>query len=294
MKFWFVIAFGLLAFSAAAEDAKPLSVRERAIAAWKVGNFTNAVALASEAISAEPKDPRLWNFRAQMRSILGDQSGAITDFTEALRLAPDAATLLQERAIARFKLGQIPESVADFDRANALNTNAAPHNWQRGIALYYAGRFADGKAQFELHRSVNPRDVENAVWHYACVARAENPEAARKQLIPVSGDSRIPMSEIHELYSGEGDADDVMEAVREATGDAEEKRSAEFYAQLYLGLYDEAHGRTDAALTAMQKAVALAAPGDYMGHVARIHLQLRTHPTPAVPATPPAVPTAKP
>ncbi len=139
---------------------------------------------------------------------------------------------------------------------------AARAHFDRGVAAFNARRFAEGKQQFELHRTVNPRDVENAVWHFACVARSEGLEAAQKQWIEVSGDGRIPMAEIHDLFSGKGDVDDVLEAVREATGDDREKRSAEFYGQLYLGLYYDLHGKTDAALTALRKAVAVAPPGD--------------------------------
>lgn len=277
----------VLALGANAEDSKSLSLRDRAVAAWKARNFTNAVTLASEAISADKKDPRLWNFRAQMRAILGDYSGAVSDFTEALRMAPDSATLYQERAMARFKLGQIPESVTDFDRANELDPGSAPQNWQRGLALYFARRYADGKLQFELHKTVNPRDVENAVWHFACVARAENLEAAKQQIIDVTGDSRVPMAEVQELFAGTGDINEVLEAAREAPGDAAEKRSAEFYANLYLGLYYDLHGKTDDAVQSLKTAVSLAPPGDYMGHVARLHLQSLTSPPSPAPATPP-------
>lgn len=285
---------GLLVLVVSADDGKSMSVRDRAIAAWKAGNYTNAIVLASEAITAEPKDPHAWNFRAQMRSIRGDYSGAITDFTEALRLAPESATLYQERAVARFQLGQFAESVTDFNRANELSPTSAPQNWQRGLALYYARRFAEGKQQFELHRTVNPRDVENAVWHFACVARAEGLEAAQKQWIEVSGDGRIPMAEIHDLFAGKGDVDDVLEAVREASGDAREKRSAEFYGQLYLGLYYDLHGKSDAALSALRQAVSVAPPGDYMGQVARLHLQQLTLPAPPAVPPAPAAPLVKP
>ncbi|MFO1459061.1 MAG: tetratricopeptide repeat protein [Verrucomicrobiota bacterium] len=280
----------VLAFGAQAEDSKSLSLRDRAVAAWKARNYTNAVALASEAISGDKKDPRLWNFRAQMRAILGDYSGAISDFTEALGLAPDSATLYQERAMARFKLGQIPEAVTDFDRANELDPGSAPQNWQRGLALYFTRRYAEGKQQFELHKTVNPHDVENAVWHFACVARAENLEAAKKQIIDVTGDSRVPMAEIQELFAGTGDPKDVLEAAREAPGDAAEKRSAEFYANLYLGLYYDLHGKSDDAIQSVKAAVSLSPPGDYMGHVARIYLQFLTRPAPADSAQSPATP----
>lgn len=271
-----------------ADDPKPLTLRDRAVAAWRARNYTNAITLASEAIASEPKDPRLWNFRAQMRAILGDSGGAIADFGEALRLAPESATLHQERAIVQFRAGRVPESLEDFDRANALDPDRAPQNWQRGLALYYAGRYADGRRQFELHRTVNPNDVENAVWHFACVARVEGLEAARTALMPIRGDSRIPMAEVHDLFAGEAEAEDVLEAARAEPAGTPGRAMAEFYAWLYLGLYHDLQGRHDAALNSLREAVKFAQPGDYMGDVARVHLQRLEKPPAPAPPSPPA------
>jgi len=72
-----------------------------------------------------------------------------------------------------------------------------PQLWQRGIALYYAGRYDDCRKQFEAHRTVNPDVVENAAWHFLCVARADSVAAARAALLPVGPDRRVPM---HEVY----------------------------------------------------------------------------------------------
>lgn len=271
-----ILVFGVVL---QAEDARPPSPQDRAVAALKAGRYTNAFTIISDALKADPKDARLWNFRAQMRSLSGDSSGAIADLTEGIRQAPDSAFLHQDRAVERFKQGQLTEALSDFDRANELSAQLVPYNWQRGIALYYGRRYADGRKQFEAHRAVNPNDVENAVWHFLCVARAEGTNSARQVLIPISSDERIPMVEIHELFSGEGTEDEVLEAAEEATGEGEEKRQAKFYAHLYLGLYNDVLGRGTLAREHLQKAVALAAPKDFMGHVARFHLNRLTAPS---------------
>jgi len=101
-----------------------------------------------------------------------------------------------DRAIAHFQAGRVAESAAEFDNVVKLAPDYAPQLWQRGIALYYAGRFRDCRAQFESHRTVNPDDVENAAWHFLCVARAESVERARAALLPVGPDSRVPMREV--------------------------------------------------------------------------------------------------
>ena len=83
---------------------------------------------------------------------------------------------------------------ATFDVLAKLIPDEAPQLWQRGIALYYAGRFADCRRQFESHRTVNPDDVENAAWHFLCVARERDAGTGTAALLPVGPDARVPMT----------------------------------------------------------------------------------------------------
>ena len=101
---------------------------------------------------------------------------------------------------------------------------AMPQLWQRGIALYYAGRYDDCRKQFEAHRTVNPDDVENAAWHFLCVARAESPARARAALLPVGPDARVPMREVLEMFRGKMTTEQVMAA-------AGPSLSGQFYGQ---------------------------------------------------------------
>ena len=105
----------------------------------------------------------------------------------------ERARAIFDRAVVDFDNGRIVESVAGFDAVARLIPAEAPQLWQRGIALYYVGRYQDCRAQFESHRTVNPDDVENAAWHFLCVARAESAEKARAALLPVGPDARVPM-----------------------------------------------------------------------------------------------------
>jgi lipoprotein NlpI len=176
------------------------------------------------------------------------------------------------KAVADFQNARIAQSAAGFDRVVALAPGYAPQLWQRGIALYYAGRYQDCRAQFESHRTVNPDDVENAAWHFLCVARAESAEKARAALLPVGPDARKPMSEIYRMFQGKLQPDQVMTAAGFSTG-------ARFYALLYTGLYYEALGDSRRA---SQQITAAAeerfADAGYMYVVAKVHLQVRAHP----------------
>jgi outer membrane protein assembly factor BamB len=184
----------------------------------------------------------------------------------AAQAAVDPRAIL-DRAVAEFERGRITESVASFDELAKAAPALAPQLWQRGIALYYAGRYTDCRRQFESHRTVNPDDVENAAWHFLCVARAESPERARAALLPVGPDSRVPMRQVYEMFRGTLDAAQVLTAAgRDASG--------QFYAQLYLGLYYDALGDARRAREHIAAAAQarFANAGGYMHMVARIHL----------------------
>lgn len=184
----------------------------------------------------------------------------------ALLAQPQA---MLDRAVAHFEAGRIAESAAEFDRLVKADPAGMPYLWQRGIVLYYAGRYADCRQQFERHRTVNPDDVENAAWHFLCVARAESPARARLALLPVGPDARVPMRQVYEMFRGAATPAEVLRA-------AGAQPSAQFYAQLYLGLYFEAIGDARHALEHISVAAAdrYAGPGGYMHMVARVHLGL--------------------
>ena len=196
-------------------------------------------------------------------------AGLLLAASPAAMQAQGAAEAIFQRAVADFERGQIDAAADGFDQVAELLPQQAPHLWQRGIALYYAERYADCREQFESHRSVNPNDVENAVWHFLCVARAESPAAAAAALLPVGPDSRVPMREVYQMFGGDLAPAEVMAA-------AGDSLSGRFYAHLYLGLYFEALGRADEALEQIEMAAddRFARAGGYMHMVAAVHLAL--------------------
>lgn len=175
--------------------------------------------------------------------------------------------VVYDRAVADFERGRVVESAAGFDNLVKLVPGSEPRLWQRGIAQYYAGRYRECRAQFELHRTVNPNDVENAVWHFLCVARAENPEKAKSALLPVGPDSRVPMREVYDMFRGVRTPEQVLAAGGSTS-------SGQFFARLYVGLYYEALGNKKLALEHITAAAdeRFAPAGGYMHTVAKVHL----------------------
>lgn len=204
--------------------------------------------------------------RPRLRMLLMCAVAALAMLTAAPLVAQQPRVIL-DRAVADFEAGRISESAAGFDALVKLQPSLAPELWQRGITLYYAGRYADCRAQFELHRTVNPADVENAAWHYLCVAREQSAAKAKAALLPVGPDARVPMRQVYEMFRGALTPAQVLEA-------AGTQPSAQFYAQLYVGLYFEAQGDARRALEHITAAAAdrYADAGGYMHTVAKVHL----------------------
>jgi lipoprotein NlpI len=185
----------------------------------------------------------------------------------------DTPRTLFQQGVAAFFDAKPKESVAAFDKLIALVPEDKPQLWQRGLSLYYAGDFKGGREQFEVHQTVNGNDVENAAWHFLCIAKGEGVEAARKVFIPIEGDSRIPMKQVHELFAGKGSEEAVLKAAEE--GEGEGLRNHRCYAHLYLGLFFEATGDDAKAKDHMLKAAKDFAMDHYMGRVAQVHVKIR-------------------
>ena len=211
--------------------------------ALKKKDYGEAVQLAGKAIAADPKDFRPWLLRGRAHEDSREFARAVADYDAGLKLNPKATLVYQRRGEAHFRLGHFKESIADFDKFIELMPEQSPHHWQRGIALYYDGRFEDGRKQFELHQTVNPNDVENAVWHFLCVARASGIEKARVALIPIERDARVPMMQVHALFAAKLKPEDVLGAAQAGNPTPAQLDNQLFYAHLYLGLYYEALGR---------------------------------------------------
>ena len=194
-----------------------------------------------------------------------------------LGLAPLAAAgdtvdpeALYRRGAEAFARGDIDASLVAFDHLVRLRPTQKPQLWQRGISLYYAARWDACIDQFETHRSVNPHDVENSVWHYLCVAAKSGATTARERFFPAA-DRRIPMMEVHGLYAGTGSTEAVFAAVDQGNPSPAERRVRQFYADLYVGLWRLSRRETAAGLRHLEAALTGAPIGHYMEIVARVH-----------------------
>lgn len=275
-KFALILLASLTLLAAEAPTMPPYETAlAQGMEAEQKGLLGRALGFFQDAQKINPQRLDAYFFSGRVLARQGKKEEAIAALTKVVEIDGRASTAYKMRGRENFKLGEIEKSIADFDRYIALEPKQEPYLWERGISLYYAGRFADGRKQFEKHQTVNSSDVENAVWHFMCVARSENFDKARAALIPIAEDRRVPMMEIYNLFAGKGTVEDVMKAVKEGTPTAVQMDSRKFYSELYLGLYFEAKGDSKEAFEYIKRAATdgTADYMDYMGDVAKVHFQ---------------------
>jgi lipoprotein NlpI len=226
----------------------------------------DALKLASKAIDADPKSIEALTFRAGVFEQIEKYAEAARDYTTILALDKSLANVYQQRGVAHFKAGKIKESIADFDKFIEIKPAEKIRHWQRGISYYYAGQYENGRKQFEGYQDFDQNDVENAVWRFMCMARADGIAKARKAILKIGDDRRVPMRQVYDLYKGDLKPDDVLSAA---------KASRElFYAHLYVGIYYDLQGDKKKAFEHLNQATEKHRIGHYMWDVARVHRDL--------------------
>ncbi len=249
-----------------------------ALVALRSGDSNRALELSTDHLERNgTPDPAAFLIRAQAHTGLEDYQSAAQDYEQLATLEPESAQVMLELGAAHFRNQDMEASVLAFDEAIRLASHIQAQLWQRGISQYYAGRFDDCANQFEIHRTVNPQDVENSVWHFLCVAASKDFDSAVDGLIPIDRDSRVPMMEVFALFGGKETAEGVLHAAEQA-GTRGTGNGPSFYAHLYLGLYYEAAGKHALSAQHIAQAVRSKQAGNYMWQVARVHQALRTNP----------------
>ena len=202
-------------------------------------------------------------------------------YTESAELAKqaaeqnkDSAAIVQQTAEILYLSGYSDESLPYFDRVIELRPEIAADNWQRGIALCTSGKFELGAAQFKQHHDVNPDDVENSAWYFLCIAKTKGLEAARKTVIPSRGDARQPMMSVLKMLKGEIEPAQVLAAAVDASIPKPSQPMAQFYADLYVGLYYESVGDAEQATKYLKRSQEHGRSG-YMVRTAKVYLDAR-------------------
>ena len=96
--------------------------------------------------------------------------------------------------------------------------------------------------------------MENAVWHLMCAAKKDGLAKARKGIMKIGKDRRVPMMEVYDLFAGTKKPEDVMKAATAGDLTEEQRKPNLFYAHLYLGLYYDMIGDKKKAIEHLKQA----------------------------------------
>jgi lipoprotein NlpI len=218
---------------------------------------------------AVPVSPDLLRAMAVRSLQAGESVKAVEAVDKLLAQLPNDPGSLRLAGDVYLRSGKSKKAAVLFDRYLKLEPDALAGLWQRGIALYFARDYKGGVEQFEVHRRVNPNDVENAAWHFLCVAKAQSFEKAKAVVLPAPNDPRAPMEEVLQMLST-GDTAKVTKKMESFPPNTRLRESADFYGNFYLGLYADAAGDRAKAKRYLDLA-AKDASFSYMGDVARVY-----------------------
>ncbi|MCP5114720.1 MAG: tetratricopeptide repeat protein, partial [bacterium] len=202
----------------AAED-----VQIRAINAYREGRVDEAFTLANQAIEAAPDDPTGYFVRGTVFENRQQYDKALADLNRVVKLSPELPLGYSRRGGLHFKLGDFTASIADFNREIQLDPSRGQNHWQRGLSYYYGGHYEKGWKQFELSvNTVNPNDYENGIYQFFSIARATNTRQARRSMLDITSDERVPMKEVYNLLRGTATVDEVFGAAESGYPNARE------------------------------------------------------------------------
>jgi lipoprotein NlpI len=219
----------------------------------------------------------------QRAKIDQDCDAVITKAGVQLQVEPSVQAY-SERGDAYFKRGQFAKAVADYDAMVVQDPKIEKSHWRRGIAYFYAGLNEKAARQFETYDSFDNVDRENGIWRYFSQVKAFGKERAREGLLKYAKDDREPFPDVYRLFEGKRTPDQIVEKIKTAEIDDEQREMRSFYAHLYIGLNFAVEGKTDDAIPHLRKAVAnkwgprSGYGPEYMWQVGRLHYELLTAP----------------
>ena len=244
--------------------------------AYKKGDRTGAVKIFTQAIAADGSNVIAYYNRGRIQEVLSNFEEAYADYNALLRIKPDHIQGLFLRGDMNLRMGRFADAIADYDMSLQLNPKLEVRHWKRGIAYYFAGRYEDGRRQFEKCLKAETNDVENALWHFACVARAAGPEKARAALVTVEPNRRLPLNEamlqLHAVYSGATKPEELLASTPGMDATLDNSTDRAIYTSFFLGLYYEATGQPGKALECFEKTGRMTKRGHNLGDLARLRV----------------------
>jgi tetratricopeptide (TPR) repeat protein len=139
--------------------------RQRGIAAYRGGDFRQAIADLDQAIRLDPKDAKAYNIRGNAWDYLGDSDRALADYDEAIDLDPNNPAVFHDRGMMWRRKGDLDKALVDMDRAIRFGFSDASLYGDRGRIWYEKGRYYRAIADFDRASKINPDFADASTNH---------------------------------------------------------------------------------------------------------------------------------
>ena len=133
------------------------------------GEFRRVLDYLEEAISRNPNNFDLWNFKGVALAKLSRYDESISCFDIAIMLNPKSANLWMNKGDSLSKQGRIEESIKSFDNALKLDTNNSRALSLKASLLLNQGKYVDA---LECLDKVTQKTNEKVLWNDKGVALA--------------------------------------------------------------------------------------------------------------------------
>jgi tetratricopeptide (TPR) repeat protein len=139
--------------------------RKLGIAAYRSGDFPQAIVNFDEAIRLDPGDAQAYDIRGNAWDEMGVFERALADYDEAIRIDPNSPIVFHDRAILWRRRGALDRALIDLDRAIRFSFSDANMYCDRGLVWYEKGRHDRAVADFNQAIKLDPNSAA------ACINR---------------------------------------------------------------------------------------------------------------------------
>jgi len=196
--------------------------------------------------------------------------GQLKEANEGLKKNPSSQGYLSNRGDVYLFLDAYPEAIADFEKMIKLQPDLDAQHWRLGLAYYFAGQYDKAERQFQKYYAYYGLDRETGIWKFLAQEKIDGIDKARAEMLTYKEFDREPFPELYDMYAGKRAPDDVLAELdkKELTKDEQVK----FFANYYVGLYEDLLGHKQRALELLRKAVDIMPQREtvYMWNIARI------------------------
>ena len=136
------------------------SALDRAISAYKSGQFVEAEQLCQQIVAARQDVFDALHLLALVQSLLGKKETAVASFDRALKVRPDYAEALSNRGLTLHELKRFDEALTSFDDALKVRPDYAEALSNCGLTLHELKRFDEALASFDQALKARPDFAE--------------------------------------------------------------------------------------------------------------------------------------